>query len=93
MKKATKKGRKFTCAICKETFNQGWTDEEALQEKKELGWDDVPMDNCMEVCDDCFKKYEKQRKSELSNPITMLNESIKKHKGKGYSGSIVQFEQ
>jgi len=44
----------FTCALCHETFDKAWSDEEALAESHDL-WpqehiDGVDMDV---VCDDC----------------------------------------
>ena len=44
----------YTCYLCKETFEKGVSDEEAMAEKDAL-WPDVPVDDCELVCDDCFK--------------------------------------
>jgi hypothetical protein len=50
---------KFTCDICHNTYNKGWTDEEAAKEAKEI-WGAllekgfVKPENFGVVCDDCF---------------------------------------
>lgn len=45
---------KFTCAVCGETFDKGWSDEEALAElDKTFG---VPVEECSAVCDSCYNK-------------------------------------
>jgi hypothetical protein len=46
---------KFTCAVCEETFDQGWSEEEAKAELAETFPGFVPAD-CALVCDDCYKK-------------------------------------
>ena len=43
----------YTCAACHETFDSGWTDEEARAEQMANGFDKVPCDI---TCDDCHKK-------------------------------------
>lgn len=45
----------FTCAVCQGTFNKGWTDEEARQERSEIfgEWKD---EDCVIICNDCFVK-------------------------------------
>lgn len=48
-----KQSKTFTCAICKETFDYAWSDEEAAIEAIQNGID--PTTNCDVVCDDCFK--------------------------------------
>ncbi len=48
----------FICACCNETFPQEWTDEEALEEKKEL-FGDMPLEEMEKVCDECFYKLMK----------------------------------
>lgn len=45
----------FTCALCGETYEKDWTDEEAEAEKDQL-WGDVPLEECEIICDDCFKQ-------------------------------------
>jgi len=45
----------FTCAVCQGTFDKGWSDDEARQERSEIfgEWKD---EDCVIVCDDCFVK-------------------------------------
>lgn len=45
----------FTCAVCRETFEKGWSDEEAREELGETFPDFEPQD-CELVCDDCYKR-------------------------------------
>ena len=45
----------YTCASCGETFEKGWSDEEALEESAEQ-WGDLPHDALAVVCDDCYQK-------------------------------------
>jgi ssDNA-binding Zn-finger/Zn-ribbon topoisomerase 1 len=44
--------RKFTCDHCKETFDAGWTEEEALEEK-EIRFSGMPIEEMAILCDDC----------------------------------------
>jgi len=44
----------FTCAICLETFDKGWSDDEAAKEYDEV-FPDAQGDIDV-VCDDCYKK-------------------------------------
>lgn len=50
----------FICDNCKGTFIKAWSEEEALKEAKENGFD---ANTCVMVCDDCYKKI-----MELNNP-------------------------
>lgn len=45
----------FTCNMCHQTFDKGWSDDEARAERLELfgEWKD---EECELVCDDCFQK-------------------------------------
>jgi len=43
----------FTCARCKKVLPSVWSDEEAIAEKDKL-FPDVPTENCVVVCDECF---------------------------------------
>lgn len=43
----------YTCAMCRNTYKRGWTDEEAWAEKEE--WSDAPKEKCVLVCDDCWQ--------------------------------------
>lgn len=45
----------FTCAMCNQTFEKGWTEEEALAEAKEY-WGDTTGISMTQVCDDCWEK-------------------------------------
>lgn len=44
----------FTCSLCDQTFEKGWSDEEAEKELKENF--NVPKEKCKIVCDDCYKR-------------------------------------
>lgn len=44
----------FTCACCGETFEKGWTDEEASAELKET-FPGIERPHCELVCDPCFE--------------------------------------
>ena len=46
---------KFTCALCKLSFIPQWTEEEALQEKKD-NFDDMPLEEMKILCTDCYNK-------------------------------------
>lgn len=46
--------KEFTCRVCERTFVQGSSDEEALAEKEKL-FPDVPIEECVLVCEDCFR--------------------------------------
>lgn len=45
----------YTCAVCKESFISGWSEEEAMAELK-ANFGDIPKEACDVVCDDCYKK-------------------------------------
>jgi hypothetical protein len=47
----------YTCALCGETFEKGWSDEEAHAETREkfLGFD--PEKDCAVICDDCYQAF------------------------------------
>lgn len=51
--------RKFTCDACGETFDAGWSEEEAEAELAETfpGFDKL---ECARVCDDCYQEMMKQ---------------------------------
>jgi endogenous inhibitor of DNA gyrase (YacG/DUF329 family) len=48
------KAAEYTCARCKGTFLKGWTDEQASAEREQL-FPSVPLKDCVEICDDCFR--------------------------------------
>lgn len=45
----------YTCAICGNTYDTGWSDEEAVAEMKENFGEEMTIDQCSLVCDDCYK--------------------------------------
>jgi len=46
----------YTCAVCGETFQKGWTDAEAWEEFDSTPeFIDVPHEQAMQICDDCYK--------------------------------------
>ena len=46
----------FTCAVCHGTFDKGWSDEEARQERSEVFGNAFKDEDCVIVCDDCYVK-------------------------------------
>ena len=44
----------YTCAICGITYETERTDEEAMAEMKE-NFGDVPIEETMVICDDCYQ--------------------------------------
>ena len=54
------KENEYTCAICKITYEKGWSDEE--QEKEMLNiWGEIPIEERVIICNGCFnKKTEKE---------------------------------
>lgn len=48
----------FTCAMCKGTYEKGWSDEEAEAELGET-FEGFTPDECEVVCDDCYKEIMK----------------------------------
>lgn len=46
---------KYTCAVCGETYDKGWSEEEA-EEELAKNFDGVAKENCAIVCDHCFKR-------------------------------------
>lgn len=45
----------FKCAMCQQTFDKAWTDEEAKAELDEV-FGLYPIEECDIDCDDCYKK-------------------------------------
>lgn len=45
----------YTCEACGETFDKGWSDEEAILELEEE-FPGFATSDCGLVCDDCYKK-------------------------------------
>lgn len=52
-----KKKNTFTCARCKKTYVKAWTDQEAMDEAKNV-WNDELGEDLDVVCDDCYKEFE-----------------------------------
>jgi hypothetical protein len=46
----------FTCAVCGETFDKAWSDEEAEAEAAELWTPDELAAGISVICDDCFQR-------------------------------------
>ena len=46
---------KYTCAMCKKSFESDWTDEEARNELNDK-FENVQVSDCEIVCDDCYNK-------------------------------------
>lgn len=49
----------FTCAICKQTFEKGLTDEEAESQLNEE-FPGAEPEECALVCDDCYNEIFKK---------------------------------
>lgn len=45
----------YECALCKETFEKAWSDEEATEEFDDAFEGEDVADAAI-VCDDCYKK-------------------------------------
>jgi len=45
---------KYQCAICKGIYEKGLSDDEAEQEMKDVFGENVTVDDCGIVCDDCY---------------------------------------
>ena len=48
-------GKTYTCAACGGVFESDWSDEDAAMEAKTL-WGDMPADEMVVICDDCFHR-------------------------------------
>jgi hypothetical protein len=46
---------KYKCALCKKSFISNWTNEQALQEFKDVFGDLVENQKKVLICDDCYK--------------------------------------
>ena len=44
----------FQCAACGVQYLQAWTDQEALQEFARTIFADVPLEECVLVCEACY---------------------------------------
>lgn len=47
------KSNEFRCTACKGIFEKGWSEEEAQKEADEI-WGEIPEDEKVIICDDCF---------------------------------------
>ena len=45
----------FTCEHCGETFENDWSDKEALKEAEQ--WGKNPPGGLSIICDDCYNKF------------------------------------
>ena len=45
----------YVCSTCKETYEKGWSDEEAIAEQRH-DFPDFDIEECYVICDDCHKK-------------------------------------
>lgn len=52
---ANPKKNQFQCENCKEIFTNGWSEDEAKNEAKELWGEELLGNDSAIVCDDCFK--------------------------------------
>lgn len=50
--------RHYTCGACGGEFNDNadWSESQLRLEQAENGWADLPDEEMMRVCDDCYKK-------------------------------------
>jgi len=53
----------YTCAMCHQTYDKAWSDDEAMQETTSY-WPNIAAEDCAVVCDDCFKKIKPERQPE-----------------------------
>ena len=72
---------KYTCAVCKNTYEKGWSDQEQEKEMKEI-WGDIPKEDRAIICDDCFKnrtpKETKEMGKEYQSTPPIHKDKIKK---------------
>lgn len=50
------KQNEYRCKMCLNVYEKEWSDEEALNESKEIFGGDPTVENSDVVCDDCWKK-------------------------------------
>jgi len=52
------KSNEYTCAYCNNTYEKGWSDEEALKEAVEVNFEkDEYHEPMAMICDDCYKDH------------------------------------
>jgi hypothetical protein len=70
----------YKCFMCQQTFDKGWSDEEAEAEKLEL-FGDVPKNECELACDDCFQEIKpvsyKEARTAIRNDMAQVYLKIK----------------
>ena len=77
-----KKGvRMYKCAMCGGEFKEGWDDEDAKAEMKANYGENITLQDCVVICDDCYKKTEPMR--DTARLMTALDLENKKHKERG----------
>lgn len=64
---------KYTCAVCKNTYEKGWSDEESEKEMKE-NWGNIPKEDRAIICDDCYKKRTPEEVKEMGKEYQELSE-------------------
>lgn len=47
------KKNEYQCALCKNVYQKGWSEEETLKEMREI-WGNIPKEERAVICDDCF---------------------------------------
>jgi hypothetical protein len=52
------KPMEYKCALCEGVFQTGWSDTEARDELEEK-FPGFEVEDCVMVCDDCYKKFQK----------------------------------
>lgn len=45
----------FKCSLCLNTYEKAWSDEECKEEMKQI-WGEIPEDEQVVICDDCFNQ-------------------------------------
>lgn len=58
----------FTCARCGGVWRKGWSDEECQSERAENGWADVPDEEVVLVCEDCYQYMRAAERSYIALP-------------------------
>ena len=51
----------FKCAMCKQEFGKGWSDDQALEALAKTYGQEVPLAECTIFCDDCYKRLQAVR--------------------------------
>lgn len=55
----------YKCVRCGNVYEKGWSDEESLNEMKEL-WGDLPKEDRDVICNDCFNEIHPERNLDLA---------------------------